>query len=793
MKTMKESRSRRPSSLLVVSAVLAAGAAFWAFAATTVPTDIQQPGTQPGGAPTITSPTNCDNCHDDTGGTQDRQLYPGYAWRGGMMANAGRDPIFWATLAIAEQDFLPGSNPTTRGGVGDLCIRCHSVGGWLAGRSTPTDGSGLSASSDTDGVECDFCHMLVNPDQPVNISGTTEAYVSPFEAYDAVTGEPHFGSGQYVLNGNGTRLGPYTNAQARHTFIASPFHRQGQLCGTCHDVSNSAVGDLAHNNGSALPLAPGSFSGVPGSPIAGKAAFNNVPYKYGIVERTFSEWTASSLDTLLVNSFNTLPTDLKAAGGSLAIAYNKAFGARSNANYEDGAARTFTCQTCHMPATTGLGCNKAGVPVRTDLPMHDQTGAGHWMPDAVIWQNDQGTLRFGTGITATQRAALLAGQTRAIAMIKSAASISAVQSGTNLSVKVTNLTGHKLISGYPEGRRMWLNVKWKDAGGAVVAENGAYGPIGRSVTDRAGVSRPVQSILDPAGTKVYEAKPGLTREWAAQLINLGYPAGMPLSFDRITDAVELTLGQLAAAAPGSAHHSFHFVLNNVVMEDNRIPPYGFSYDEARMRNALPVPAAQYGAPGPGGTYRYWDEVPFPIPAGAVAAEVRLYYQQTSWEYVQFLWKGNDGLNAFLANEGVNLLDAWANKGMAAPVEIAAATAPILALAGAVSQLRFTSKTAMTWNAAAGATRYDMLRGSLAALRANRSVGDASCLREDLAPAGTTDGSVPAAGGGYYYIVRGDGPGVPAGTYDNPPGAASPFEGRDAEVGTAGGTGCTDLP
>ena len=49
-----------------------------------------------------------------------------------MMANAGRDPIFWATLAVAEQDF---------DGSGNLCIRCHSTGGWYGGRSTPTDGS----------------------------------------------------------------------------------------------------------------------------------------------------------------------------------------------------------------------------------------------------------------------------------------------------------------------------------------------------------------------------------------------------------------------------------------------------------------------------------------------------------------------------------------------------------------------------------------------------------------------------------------------------------------------------
>jgi len=48
-------------------------------------------------------------------------------WRDSMMANAGRDPIFWATLAIVEQDF---------DGSGDLYIRCHSIGGWYGGGST---------------------------------------------------------------------------------------------------------------------------------------------------------------------------------------------------------------------------------------------------------------------------------------------------------------------------------------------------------------------------------------------------------------------------------------------------------------------------------------------------------------------------------------------------------------------------------------------------------------------------------------------------------------------------------
>ena len=85
------------------------------MAAVVVPTDIQQPGTQPNEAGNLESPTKCDNCH----GGYNQSVEPAFNWGGSMMGNAGRDPIFWATLAIAEQDF---------DGAGDLCIRCHSTG-----------------------------------------------------------------------------------------------------------------------------------------------------------------------------------------------------------------------------------------------------------------------------------------------------------------------------------------------------------------------------------------------------------------------------------------------------------------------------------------------------------------------------------------------------------------------------------------------------------------------------------------------------------------------------------------
>ncbi len=646
MTMISQQKTRMTTFRTVVSGALLgiAGALGVVHAALTVPNEIQQPGTQPGQVGNLETPDKCDNCH----GGYNKAVEPAFNWRGSMMANAGRDPIFWATLAIAEQDF---------DGSGDLCLRCHSTAGWHAGRSTPTDGSALTAG-DADGVECDNCHKMTNPNNQEHLG----VMVTPFVANDGA-GNGYYGSGMQSLWGGSHKLGPYSDAAAKHQFMQSKFHRDVNYCGTCHDVSNPAVGDLAHNNGKQSTADPVVASGSLGSPVDGKAAFNNFPFQYGIVERTFSEHKAGSLSKTLVSNYASLPADLKA--GAIEAAYKAALAAGKGGNYFDGSDRYFSCQTCHLRAVTGYGANKAGIPLRTDLPLHDMTGGNYWAPDAILYQNAQNTLRLGGGLTALQIEAINAGKLRAQQQLNLAASLS-VSANT---LKVTNLTGHKLISGYPEGRRMWLNLKWYDSANNLLREDGKYEVVA-SVN-----GTPVKSIVNLADpdTKIYEAHYAMTQEWANQLLALGYPVDLPLSFDRVTGLVAYTLGQLAAQAPGTYHETFHFVLNNTVAKDNRIPTYGMKYDDARARNALPVPAAQYGSPTAGGTYNYWDTIALNPPTGAAYAEINLVYQPTSWEYVQFLYLANTGANPFLANEGVNLLNAWLATGQAEPYVMASAT------------------------------------------------------------------------------------------------------------------------
>lgn len=614
-----------------------------AFFALSVPTEVQQPGTQAHEVLAIETSDNCKGCH----GYYDPVVEPYRVWNGSMMSQAGRDPLFWAAMAIAEQTF---------DGAGDLCIRCHSPSGWLEDRSTPTDGSGLDPVLDGDGVECMLCHRLTNPDESEHLGVQNSPFI-------ANTGGPnpeaHLGNGQYVLADGIDRYGPYGSAAAPHPTVQSNFHRSSDMCATCHDVSNPIVGDLAHNNGVENPLAPGSFSGVLGDPVTTKAAFLNKPHGYGVVERTSSEHASSGLIDFPVKNYASLPVELQA--GILEEIYDASILALTGGDYEDGTERHYSCQSCHMRPVQGEGSIYPGAPWRLDVPMHDLTGGNTRIGDLIIDMDSRDELIIGGGLDNKDRNAIAYAQVRARGMLESAASLEVVGN----TVKVYNLTGHKLFTGYPEGRRMWLNMKWYDAGQVLIREDGAYGDIPVTLGPRSGMVETLIDLHDP-NTRVYEVEPGITQEWAAQLIAIGTDPGTPLMFDRNNGAILETLGGLAAKAPGSVNASFHFSLNNKVMSDNRIPPYRMSFDMAYERNCLPMPATLYGNPGVGGEYEHWDEFVMNPPVGAVTAEISLMYQTVSWEYLQFLFLANDGSVPFLKDTGLDLLKSWYRTGQAPP-------------------------------------------------------------------------------------------------------------------------------
>ena len=526
--------------------------------------DFHQPGSQPLDAGGFQDHTACANCH----GGYDPAVEPGFNFNGMMMGQAARDPLFYACLAIAEQD-APSA--------GDLCLRCHTPFGWLAGRSQPTSGSQLTAL-DRDGVACDFCHRAVDPIYKAGVSpAEDQAVLDALLPAHVPTG---YANGQFVVDPQARRRGPFTDPVAPHAFLASPFHRTGEMCGTCHDVSNPVFARV-----SGADYAPGPFD---------QQAASFAPGDLMPLERTYSEWKNSAY-----------PAGVYAPD----FAGNKPGGIVA------------TCQDCHLRDVSGVGCNDPAAPVRPDLPLHDMMGGNAWMPSVInsLYPAE------------TDATALAAGATRAVAMLQKAATLAiSVQpdgGGYLATVTVTNRCGHKLPTGYPEGRRMWLHVVARDDQAQVVYESGAYD----AATGVLAASPP------PA---VYDAHLGMSPALAGAL---GLPAGV----------------------------SFHFALNDTLYKDNRIPPLGFTNAAFAAFGGGPVDP---NWPGPGPRYadgQNWDGSTFPLPSTTRSVEATLYYQTTSKDYVEFLRDHNATNTA-----GQTMYDAWVANGRSAPVAMASGSAPV---------------------------------------------------------------------------------------------------------------------
>ncbi len=659
--------------------------------------------------PSTATPGACEECHFDGLGNGDTSIHR--SWRGSMMAHASRDPLMWAALAIAEQDFP---------GAGDTCIRCHVSKGWIEGRSVPSDGSAL-LDDDADGVTCHLCHRLANPD--ASEPGVVGVQAPNFAAFGAVcatgdalagvacdvgTGIPCAGGApacaNEAFNGNAmialfqdastpaaiSRLGPYADPEVGnfHAWRQSSFQRDAALCGSCHDVSNPLTGDLAPAHGRLAEALPsGAFSGVPNGPVLAKAGVRNPPYAYGVEQRTYSEWIASALATTTVAAASTLPAELTTPGGAIQRVIEAS--APDGGAYADGTPRGFSCQSCHMRPAAAQGCFIANE--RSDLPVHDLTGANTWAPRAILYLDDAtlhgaSRLRLGGGLDTAAREATTSAIARAEASLRTAVSLQLSAEPTVLAntVRIVNLSGHKLFTGYPEGRRIWLNVKWYGVRGAPIREDGAYGPLAVAEDLDGDGDSPdiVQTLLAPDDphTHRWGVESGISKAWATRLIDtLGVAATTPLAFDPASGAVTATLGDAAAPGADPVTPSFHLMLNDVVIRDNRIPPWQMDYAEAHKRNALPVPPTLYldtgVLPEAGATYLHYDDVPLDPPAGATRAEIALLYQTTSWEYLQFLWKANDKSNAFLESVGDDLLEAWLATNQSAPVVMATTTVP----------------------------------------------------------------------------------------------------------------------
>ena len=525
--------------------------------------DFTPHATQPGLVYDIQPPEpQCTACHGGNAGGDpaDASTYrPFSTWSGSMMANATRDPLFFAALDIANHD-MPG--------VGDYCLRCHTPRGWLMGRvvkpgfgppNDPVKGAAAclldgtydapdDINSDMGGVTCHFCHRLMatGPGGEPGYTDNGNAWVDDVACANTGGGPP-------------CRRGPYAYTDGTvpppHEWDYSAFHEESALCGTCHNVStpDTDIGPLK-----TLKLADGTDTGHP-FPI----------------ERTFAEWQQSGY----------------------------------------AQAPATSCQNCHMPDTEAADATACSLRINNrtgDMAVHAFVGGNTWVPGII-----KGEYGAGLDLSGTHRTESL-DQTIGWAreLLGTAASLdttivsytpptSSDAGSMALSVQVTNLTGHKLPTGYSEGRRMWLNVEVRDANGGLVFESGAY-------------NASTAALSEDAQARVYEVLQGIWNQHG-------------------TGACDVT--------DSDGDRMFHFVLSDCIAKDSRIPPLGFTPATASDPNGydvMPVGAIAYPETSAGsGVLVNYDAAPYSVsvPAGTMGpltATARLYYQTSSDVYMRFL-------------------------------------------------------------------------------------------------------------------------------------------------------------
>lgn len=444
------------------------------------------------------------------------------------------------------------------------------------------------------------------------------------------------------------------------------------------------------------------------------------------IERTYDEWLQSAFATV---------SDPKAA----------------------------TCQDCHMPppdldgdgtVDPAYACGNPpglrGYDTALEGPVftHFLRGGGTFMIDLLRGEYGATLGRLAEYQAAHDQSLLLLTRETATAAVSAPESVPA--GGTlPATVRVTNLGGHKFPTGYPEGRRAWVAL---DAGedldqdgtldaGEVSFSSGAYDPATGVLTH------------DPQ-EKIYEIQVGIFNRNGLNECDL-YDAS-------------------------SGRKMFHFVLNDCVERDNRIPPEGFVPDD----ETAPVDYTYPPNPDRPGTLAHWDDTAYavPVPPGAThpfLVRARVLYQTTSKEYVEFLRDESvstcdpldSGCNPTLPNPGPNrgekLYQLWQTYGRSAPVVVAEAQRTVAVTAGAGApgqasnpahgedQMRVASYDPLTgditigFSAACDASGHDVRWGPLSGVDSYQYTG-AEC------GVGMTGSATfnPGAGA-YFFLVVGN--------------------------------------
>ncbi len=361
--------------------------------------------------------------------------------------------------------------------------------------------------------------------------------------------------------------------------LSSPLAEDGVSCTVCHRTRPEGLGEERTFNG-ALPVgADDTIFGPYKDPATGPMrAHTGFTPTHG----------AHIQSSALCGSCHTLFTQ---AHGAAPFLEQGPYLEWRNSVYSDESGATSlskSCQECHMPdvGSMKIARNPRGldfnIAVRPDVRAHTFVG-GNTLLIELLRDNAE-----ALGVTASAQALERVLDATRAQLAHSTARVSLhnaqrTDSELRFDVKVENLTGHKLPSGYP-ARRAWLRVNVR-AGSQTLFDSGGFDERGR-----------LRGVAD----------------------ELGLP-----HFDVVERPEQVQVYELVAA-DSSGRATTNLSAMTRPLKDNRLLPRGWKRDGPHASQTAPVGVDDEDFAGGGDTVTY--RVALPPGAEDVIATVWLHYQ-----------------------------------------------------------------------------------------------------------------------------------------------------------------------